>query len=582
MRRLFAWMAAVGSGVLLRAAFAPYNESEAAWFALIPLIVAARFVSPRQAFRMGLVSGLVFWFLSLAWLWRLVDNGGPWPLVVFGHFALSLYCAAYTGVFAALVAGLWNGEPVGSHVADRPEPVPPAEREEATRRELGNGDARTGTTGLIGVWGDLGRALLAALAWAGLEFIRSTFLTGFAWNHLGVSQVSNRAILQAASAGGVYAVSALVLLLNAVVASVVIRVWCSARGRQGPRRHWDLMVALAVVVVVFLWGGRRIRRVECLQRSGPTLMVAAVQPDAPSIFERDDAESMAFVQRLVDRTESVAAFRPDVIVWPETVLLGAVPRDPETMAFAFGVARRSQAPLLAGAVEVEDLPDGSRVIANASWMFRPEGGALDHYRKQHLVPFGEFIPLDQWFPALERLSPIGYSCTAGTNSTTMRVAMRGGLAGLSKRGGDAEALPPPEAVLSPLICFEDTVARLARNAVRAGATVLVNQSNDAWFAGSSEGEQHHAQAVLRAVENCVPLVRCANAGVTALIDATGRSGAPSDFFAMEVTPRGPEWPTTPYTRWGDWLFAWPCVGVVAWLAVQGRARRHRLTSPSAS
>jgi apolipoprotein N-acyltransferase len=170
----------------------------------------------------------------------------------------------------------------------------------------------------------------------------------------------------------------------------------------------------------------------------------------------------------------------------------------------------------------------------------------------------------------------------------MRVAMRGGLSGQRDRvetpppaSGETESLrakyrADPEAVLSPLICFEDTVSALARRAVMAGATVLVNQSNDAWFDGSSEGRQHHAQAVFRAIENRVPVVRCANAGVSAVIDATGRSSDPSDFFAMSITPRGADWPMAPYTRWGDWLFGWPCVGVVAVLTV--RARRRRTTT----
>ena len=119
--------------------------------------------------------------------------------------------------------------------------------------------------------------------------------------------------------------------------------------------------------------------------------------------------------------------------------------------------------------------------------------------------------------------------------------------------------------ISPLICFEDTVARLSRRAVRDGAQVLVNQSNDAWFSHSSEGRQHHDQAVFRAVENRTPLVRVSNTGVSGIIDPLGRFGDNSAFFVAPVTVRTPDWPLSLYTRYGDWIFAIPCAMALALL-----------------
>lgn len=534
LARLAPWLLAVFSGLFLWGAYAPWNQSENAWFALAPLIAVLRIATPRKGFFLGWLAGAAFWLPSLAWLWRLTDNGGPWPLVVLGHLGLSLYCALYWGLFGCLTAALWTTS--GSR---------------------------------NGVWPDLGRATVAALGWAGLELVRSTFLTGFAWNHVGVSQVSNLAIIQLASVGGVGMVSALIVWLNATLANVGVRVWLAVRGRQPVRRHWDLMVVLGCVVAVFLWGARELRRWAGLESAGPFLSVAAVQPEAPSIFERDDAALQAVADRLAENTARVAAFRPDVVLWPETVLFGAIPQDTASMDFATENARRSKAPVLAGAVEVEPVPEGDRpVVANASWLFEPDGTVSGRYRKQHLVPFGEFIPLDGVFPILERLSPVGFSCTPGRDSALLTIPMRGGMAAPATPPG----ADPSVAVLSPLICFEDTVASLARKAVRKGAGVLVNQSNDAWFSGSCEAAQHHAQAVFRAIENRTPLVRCANAGVSAMVGPTGRSSEAAEYFVVPVTPRQAHWPLSPYTRWGEWGFGIPCLVVLATAALGLRRR----------
>ena len=559
-KKIVPWLAAIASGILLRGGYAPFEDGEVAWLALVPLLIALRFATPRRAFRLGLASGLVFWGSSLAWLWKLTDNGGPWPLVIIGYAFLATYCALYTGAFAALAAPLWQQQP-------RP-----------TDPDVPPGSAPAPPLPTDNVWHDLARALAATTLWVGLELMRSRFLTGFAWNHLGVSQIGNRSILQLASLGGVYAVSAAVMLLNVTVANVAVRIWQSSRRLISARRHWDLMIVLSLLVIAFYWGLSDMRRYEQLANQGPRMMVAAVQPNAPSIFERDALGEIQVLQRLANQSQLVSVSRPDLLVWPETSLLGTVPLDIDAMNFAHQIARLVDAPLLVGATEGigpisdEGLPAD---IANASWLFAPDGSIAGRYRKQHLVPFGEYIPLDRWFPRLERLSPIGFSCVAGTSNSLMRVAIRhGGRVGTLPQ---AEAPTDSETLISPLICFEDTVSELSRRAVKAGAGLLVNQSNDAWFGGSSEGRQHHAQAILRAVENRTPMLRCANAGVSALVDAVGRSSEPSDFFAVPVSPRGADWPVAPYTRWGDWLLAWPCFFFLAGYSIY-RLRKRKQTS----
>ena len=531
----------IASGILLALAYPPTGTSSLAWFALVPFFAAIAFATPRRGFRIGFLAGLAFWLPSIAWMWALKDNGGPWFLVILGHFALSAYCALYFALFGMLLA---DGQ------AETPETP----------------DAQSSS------WRGIPRALFAAAVWTGLEWVRSNLLTGFAWNHLGVSQYRALPLLQLASLGGVYALSFLVALLNAAIANVVVRILRSARRQPAPRHHLDLAAAIAALIAAIVWGHREQTRWSVLERTAPPFAVAGVQPDAPSVFERGRSTVEESLNRLADRTLVAARLAPDLVVWPESVLMGVVPGDRDAMNYAFTAARACKAPVLAGAVEVraEGGKFGRELVANASWLFGTDRKVHGMYRKQHLVPFGEYIPLDGTIPLLARLSPVGYSCTPGDKPGLFEV-----------RAGILDSI----VTVSPLICFEDTVAPLASRAVREGATLLVNQTNDSWFEGSCEPVQHHAQAVFRAVENRTPLVRVANAGVSGLVFASGRQTLPSAYFRDSSYPRQTDWPTSLYTRHGDWLLAIPC-SVIAlaraiWLVFRARrTRRSLLTQPT--
>jgi apolipoprotein N-acyltransferase len=178
-------------------------------------------------------------------------------------------------------------------------------------------------------------------------------------------------------------------------------------------------------------------------------------------------------------------------------------------------------------------------------------------------------------PLLGRLAPLGFSCTPGATSTVFRLD------------------EPAGAAFSSLICFEDTVAPLARRSVLNGARLLVNQTNDAWFDGTAAAVQHMSHGVFRCIENRVPAVRCANTGVTCFIDPLGRvarleQGADALYAQKSdqvvLPPRAMA--LTPYTRYGDLLLALPCAGltglvfVLAALAVKRESRRATMQTPA--
>ena len=543
--------AAILSGLLLALAFPPLAQADTVFFALVPLLLAIRASEPKRAFRLAFFSGLAFWLIDLFWLWRLKDNGGPLPLVAIGHVALAAYCALYTGLFGYASATLWSA------AAKRRSPI---------------------LNGLL--------ALLAEpLLWIGAEYLRGTILSGFPWNPLAASQYRNPAFLHATSWSGSGLVSGLIVAVNAGIASFAFRLWrdvfrrsfCKGTGnRRFTIRSAELTIALLAVCLCWMQGIAAIREDARASRTQPRLRAALVHPDIPCIFEKDDDSVREANEALLRYTSFAAGAAPTICLWPETSLPGYIPYDKDAANLVTAAVKSlGGSPLLAGGVELRygdsEEPEGERSydIYNSAFLFGP-GGIRAIYRKQHLVPFGEFIPLETTIPALKKLAPTGFSCTAGEGPCVFPLA----------------PVTPDAPRAGALICFEDVFPYLARRAVNAGADLLVTLANDAWFDGSCESEQHLAQAVLRCTENHRPMLRSTNRGVSAFIDQNGcvvrrigsgrGSGEPG--FAVHELAVATGAPRTPYARYGDWLLAIPAAAFLVAVAFGSRlTRRTRMT-----
>jgi len=524
------------TGVLLAAAFPPFSQPESAWFALVPLLVLCRYLRPGQAFRWGFLAAMVYWLMSLTWLLRLAHTGTVWALAGLGWMALSAYASLYIALFALCASFLlaWR---------DRP----------------GEGSD----------WGPRlrGLALMAVLplVWVGFEKLRASLLTGFPWNLLGVSQFRNLAVIQIAAWGGVYAVSAVLLVMNVALALMVIRFIDFYRGPRRKRQiQIELMIGLGITMLCLVSGRGQLARLRWYPKDAVELRVAAVQPNIPQdkkwVWTSDTVAEIC--DGLLVQTRRAALLNPDLVVWPETALPSPLWVDGDNKVHSgrtTGAMLRDTAAmgvtLLAGAMEADgdrDEPDWY----NASFLMDREAHVLDRYRKQHLVPFGEYLPLDEHVEWIRDMAPLGFSCRAGREATVF-------------------TMPDLPASFSSLICFEDIMPYLARRAVRAGAGFLVNQTNDAWFDPSTASLQHMSHCVFRCIENRVAAVRSANTGVTCTIDRRGaieyigndpQTRTPG-FKISTVHVRPPDAPPTFYTRFGDWPFAAPCallaLGVLA-------------------
>jgi apolipoprotein N-acyltransferase len=241
-----------------------------------------------------------------------------------------------------------------------------------------------------------------------------------------------------------------------------------------------------------------------------------------------------------------------LIVWPET----AAPfffRPPSDLSRHLeAIARESRGRLLFGSMNFEKNPSGER-FANSAYLLDLQGQETGRYDKAHLVPFGEYVPLQRLLFFIPKLVPVIGDFATGPAGAT---------------------LPLPEGKVGPLICFESIFPGLSRAQVQNGAQLLVNITNDAWFGKTAAAYQHMSMAVLRAVENRVPLARAANTGVSAFIGPDGRILWHSELFVEAA--HGLEIPWLPggsfYARFGD-VFAWACLLLSALGLVRVLTRR---------
>ncbi|HYF06813.1 MAG TPA: apolipoprotein N-acyltransferase [Acetobacteraceae bacterium] len=364
------------------------------------------------------------------------------------------------------------------------------------------------------------RILVFAGAWVLSEIARGVLFTGFPWNLMGSIWAFDPLALQGAAWIGVHGLS----LITVLVAASPLLGW---RGMAG---------ATAVLAGFGLFGWLRLTDPGPPPRDVALVLVQA--NIAQEVKWREDARPM-ILRRYLDMTraavaEAVATLPPGqriVVVWPEAAVPYLLADDPEIRRLV-SETLSGQAILLAGSARAEFGPDGrARRVFNSLVALDAEGQVLATYDKAHLVPFGEYMPLQGLLPV--RLVPGSMDFTPGPGLATLT------LPGLPAFG--------------PLICYE--VIFPGSVVATARPDWLVNVTNDAWYGVSAGPYQHLAAARLRAIEEGLPLVRAAQTGVSAVFDAYGRTqghiplGETGVLFAQLPSPAAP----TLFARIGIWL-----------------------------
>ncbi|MGN1360421.1 MAG: apolipoprotein N-acyltransferase [Kiritimatiellia bacterium] len=509
-------------------AFPPSGDATICWIAWVPLLLLVRRTAPRRAFLWGWLAGSIHWLASLHWLLALAHNGGPFILVLLGEMALSVYLGLYWGLFAqadAFLHGLARDRPLPTTAAHLAEPF----------------------------------------LWIGCDWLRSWLLTGFPWNLPAVALSPAHPLAQTAALGGAIAVAWPILTANGLVATLLDRFVHTLFRRPLPRSALQTLAPLAILLALQFYGLKHLRSVNRLYAQAPTTRIAYCQTNASCNPQRQAAELADRFENLLLQVRHVAVLPPDLVLWPESALFYALPQTyPNSLATR--AATIAKAPLLTGCSLVE-----GPLFYNSAALFYPKDATYATIRhKRHLVPFGEYVPLDKVIPWLQRLVPTGASCSPGRDSTPIELPLK----------------DKPSLHLAPLICYEDIYSTLARDAARHQANILVNLSNDNWFDGSCEPRLHLAQSAYRAVETGLPLLRVCNGGVSAVVTPAGKATpCTSDGIRLEgfaasgvwTVPYLPTPPRTVYSRFGNWICAIPAA--ILLLATLICSWRHPLSPP---
>jgi apolipoprotein N-acyltransferase len=311
-----------------------------------------------------------------------------------------------------------------------------------------------------------------------------------------------------------------------------------------------------MVTACLFYGHTRLQ--EFRDPAGPRLSTLLVQPNIPQDLKWDPAYLDATMQRLFLLSTAQAPGETDLIIWPESATPFFFQDEPAYHAQVARTLKHSNAWLLFGSPS--HTQSNSRTFYhNSAFLLRPDGSGAGRYDKMHLVPWGEYVPLQRLFPFINRLvSGIG-DFSSGTG---------------------IKLLPAGDTKLAPLICYEIIFPNLARQFVKMGGHCIVNITNDAWFGQTCAPYQLLSMAVLRAVENKRFLVRAANTGISAAIAPTGEIVAQTELFtetALQATIIALD-QLTLYCRMGD-VFAGLCLLATAALLLVARRSRPRPIAP---
>jgi apolipoprotein N-acyltransferase len=460
-------------------------------------------VRPRGAFALGLVTGAIYFGGTLYWTPDVLRTFGgiSLPLAVAAGSLLVAYLALFPAFVAAVVARV------------------------------------CGQLGPVGV-------LVAPAAWVAAEVARRWILGGFPWVLLGSSQAGVTPVVQTASLAGVYGLSALVAFVSSALALAV-----AGRGRA----RWMAPAAAACLLGgLTAWGAWRVQD-GALVRGGEPVRVALVQGNVLQSEKWDKERATVILNRYLAMTREGAARGASLVVWPESSTPFMFEHDPVGRLAITSLVRELGVALLFGSDQYE--AGKPPRFYNSAFLLAPDGTTAAVYRKMHLVPFGEYVPLKRLLffvtPLVESVSDF----SAGQEPVVMSL-------GANR--------------LSTAICYEVVYPDLVASFARRGSQLLTTITNDAWYGHSSAPHQHFWQASLRAVEQGRYLVRSANTGISGIVDPYGRVVVKTPIFEQTVVSGEIRYldGRTVYSRTGD-AFAYACglLTLLAWWVTRSRATR---------
>ena len=488
---------AVVAGALTTLALAPYDIWPLAMVSLAMLYLGLRDLTPRQALGRGWCYGFGIFGAGTSWIYVSIHSFGGASVLLAG-FLMLLFSAA-VALFFALPAWLW---------------VRWLRRNEAP----------------------LADALAFAALWMAQEAFRGWFLTGFPWMYSGYSQLDGP-LAGLAPVGGVWLIS-FVLALSAALL-------CNLPGTR--LRQRKSFMAAGVVLLLAPWAaGLALKSYAWTEPAGAPLSVAAMQGNIEQSMKWDPDQVNA--QLALYRDMTFTARRTDLVIWPETAVPILLDQATGYLDMMGRFASERHSALITG-VPIRQESNGERRFYNGITV---TGDGEGTYLKQKLVPFGEYVPLQDILRGLISFFDLPMSDFArGPADQTL----------LNAKGNS----------IATFICYEVVYPEFAAG-MAAGSDLLLTISNDTWFGTSIGPLQHLQMAQMRALEAGRWMIRATNNGVTALIDPHGQITQQIPQFKQgimygEVTPMQG---LTPYLRWKSMPMLFVCLALFGWALLASR------------
>lgn len=484
--------AAALSGIFLILIFPKAQMGLLAWAALVPLLFVLREQQPKAAFKLGLLTGLVYFGGGLYWIPYTLSIYGKlpeflsWLILMLMVSVLSLYvglfsfgitlCSSSFNVFYPLLAGAW---------------------------------------------------------WVTVELMRTYLLSGFPWVLLGYSQINFLPVIQVSDITGVYGISFLIVFINAIIADFLYKFSNKVETKKLP---WGWAAAgILLISLCVIYGDWRLDQPV----AEGSLKLALIQGNIPQDQKWDGAYKDQVFQVYNDMSlQAVRDNKPDLIVWPEAATPFYFEREEPYHERTLLLARACGSYMVFGSPGFE-VYDNQAYPFNGAYLISPQGEKIGCYKKIHLVPFGEYVPMQKLFSFAGKL-----------------VAQAGNFVS----GEDHNLLCLDRARIGTVICYEVIFPDLVRRFVKDGANVLITITNDAWFGETAAPYQHFSMARMRAVENRRFIARAANTGISGFIDPCGRVLKQGGVFTREYLDMAiaPLDKITFYAAYGD-VFAYACV-----------------------
>ncbi|MCK5915394.1 MAG: apolipoprotein N-acyltransferase [Deltaproteobacteria bacterium] len=473
-----AFSGAALSSAIIYLSFQPRNLSwTLAFFAFVPLLAVTRKCrSLYSACGLGLFSGFAFYYIELYWITNSIAGFTSLPPIVVTLVMALL--ALYMGLYWAIFCGTWY---YLNHLSARRQPS-------ATR---------------------ILTAFAGAAIWLLLEDLRTRFLGGFPWHPLGLTQIDNLYLNWLLPLGGVRLLSSLVIIAN-----IGIYLSCSAICRKEFKRLalYGGLILLPLIGLAFFGSplsqppnlppaaANSVPQIISEDNQGELKTIVIIQPNIPQKEKWRPENREKIIKKMLAMSRESLSRKPDLIVWPEAALPLLLEQQPTVLDQLRQFVAENRVSLMLGSPRLLGSADKpKKVLYNSIFLISPEN-RLQIYNKIKLVPYGEFTPLASLFPFISKIVPgLSYSPGNKPHNFTLK-----------------------NLKIAPSVCFEGVFPAFSAGFFAAGADLLINLTNDAWFGDSPGPRQHLTNIRLRALENHCTIIRCANTGISAIIKPDGK------------------------------------------------------------